>query len=71
MPYTELIREQLIKTNINTLWDFISSPKNLEMIPPKSMKFHITSNNKDLAMPDLSMHACAIWSLSKTVPNSL
>ncbi len=50
MPYTQIIKEQLIKTNINTLWDFISSPKNLQEITPKSMNFHITSNNKDQKM---------------------
>ena len=50
MPYTQIIKEQLIKTNINTLWDFISSPKNLQEITPKSMNFQITSNNKDQKM---------------------
>ena len=50
MPYTQIIREQLIKTDINTLWKFISSPKNLEKITPRSMKFHITSNNEDEKM---------------------
>ena len=50
MSYTQIIREQLIKTNIDDLWDFISSPNNLEKITPNYMHFNITSNNKDQAM---------------------
>ena len=47
MLYTEIKRKQLIKTDIDSLWSFISSPKNLEKITPKWMKFEITSNNED------------------------
>ena len=50
MSYTQIIREQLIKTNIDDLWGFISSPNNLEKITPNYMHFDITSNNKDQAM---------------------
>ena len=50
MPYTQIIREQLVKTNIDKLWSFVSSPKNLEKITPNYMKFNITSNNKNEAM---------------------
>ena len=45
MPYTQIIRKQIIKKDINDLWDFMSSPKNLEKITPKWMQFQITSNN--------------------------
>ena len=43
MPYTQIIRKQIIKKDINDLWDFMSSPKNLEKITPKWMQFKITS----------------------------
>lgn len=39
-------REQLLPVNIDTVWDFISSPKNLSVITPDYMGFNITS--KDL-----------------------
>ena len=50
MSFTQIYREQLVKTDINTLWDFMSSPKNLETITPESMMFKITSKNKDEKM---------------------
>ena len=45
MAYTQIIRKQIIKSDINTLWNFISSPKNLEKITPKWMSFKITSKS--------------------------
>ena len=45
MAYTQIIRKQIIKSDINTLWDFISSPENLEKITPKWMSFKITSKS--------------------------
>ena len=50
MSFTQIHREQLVKTDINTLWEFMSSPKNLETITPESMMFKITSKNKDEKM---------------------
>ena len=50
MAYTQIKRTQLLKTDIDTLWEFISSPKNLQAITPKSMRFKITSDNKDEKM---------------------
>ena len=47
MYYTKIKRKQLIRTDIDSLWNFISSPKNLDKIAPKWMRFEITSNNKD------------------------
>lgn len=35
---------QIIKTDINTLWDFMSSPENLAKITPSYMGFHILGN---------------------------
>tara|TARA_B100000963_G_scaffold230103_1_gene200715 strand:- start:188 stop:649 length:462 start_codon:yes stop_codon:yes gene_type:complete len=48
--YTQIIKKQLIKTDIESLWDFMSSPKNLDRITPKEMKFNIKSKNKDQKM---------------------
>tara|TARA_B100001758_G_scaffold247953_1_gene269048 strand:- start:39632 stop:40117 length:486 start_codon:yes stop_codon:yes gene_type:complete len=50
MAYTQIIREQLVKTNIDDLWSFMSSPKNLQKITPQNMGFIITSKNKDEIM---------------------
>ena len=50
MNFTQIKRTQLIKTDIDTLWEFMSSPKNLESITPKSMMFKITSDNKNEKM---------------------
>ncbi len=48
--HTQIIKKQLIKTDIDNLWDFMSSPKNLDMITPKEMKFNIKSNNGNKKM---------------------
>ncbi len=45
MAIYKLEKAQLIKTDKKTLWDFISSPKNLQEITPKEMGFHITTEN--------------------------
>ena len=50
MAYTQIIRTQIIKKDINDLWDFMSSPKNLQRITPKWMGFKITSNNSNKTM---------------------
>ena len=36
---------QRIPTDVNTLWDFISSPKNLRKITPEELGFEITTPN--------------------------
>jgi len=43
----QLYREQLIDTDLETAWDFISSPKNLDAITPKDMVFEIVSELPD------------------------
>lgn len=40
----ELRRKQLIKADLETVWNFISSPSNLETITPDTMKFTILTN---------------------------
>ncbi len=42
--FYQLKREQLLQTDVETLWDFISSPENLKKITPKYMGFDITSD---------------------------
>ena len=48
--HTQIIKKQLIKTDIDNLWDFMSSPKNLDKITPKEMRFNIISNNGNKKM---------------------
>ena len=43
--FYQLKKEQRINCSIEELWDFTTSPKNLEIITPKSMLFKITSDN--------------------------
>jgi len=45
MAFYQFKREQLLNTNIDELWDFVSSPRNLKKITPEYMGFDITSNN--------------------------
>lgn len=47
MAFYQFKKEQFIKSDIDTIWDFISSPKNLKKITPPEMGFDITS--EDLA----------------------
>lgn len=42
-----LYREQTIATDLDTAWDFISRPENLNKITPTDMDFEIVSNLPD------------------------
>ncbi len=42
----QLKRKQILKSDLETIWNFVSSPKNLPRITPTYMNFNITS--KDL-----------------------
>jgi ligand-binding SRPBCC domain-containing protein len=54
MIHTQIKRAQIIKTDIDTLWEFMSSPNNLKKITPKRMSFNITSkNNNEAIYPDI------------------
>lgn len=44
MAIHTLQRTQKLKTDIHTLWDFISSPKNLKEITPSEMSFELLSD---------------------------
>lgn len=43
-------RSQLVNTDLKTLWDFASSPKNLSRITPDYMNFKIKSSLPDKGM---------------------
>jgi len=43
MSYYQLRRSQKVNSSLNKLWDFISSPRNLDDITPDNMGFEITS----------------------------
>ena len=50
MACSQIIRTQHLKTDIQTLWNFVSSPINLNEITPKDMQFQFISNNKNQKM---------------------
>lgn len=43
MSHFQLKKTQLLNSDIDTIWDFASSPKNLKEITPDYMLFNITS----------------------------
>lgn len=45
MAHFQLIKKQFLKTDLETIWDFASSPKNLKEITPDHMLFDITPKN--------------------------
>ena len=45
--YYQIKKEQVINCKIDELWDFVTSPKNLEIITPNEMKFEVNSGNQD------------------------
>lgn len=45
MAIYQLYREQKLEGSMDAVWNFISSPENLQKITPKYMGFHITSKN--------------------------
>jgi len=45
MGFYQFQREQLVNTNIDELWEFISSPQNLKKITPEYMGFDISTEN--------------------------
>ena len=44
---------QYLKTDLNSIWKFASSPQNLKKITPDYMLFNITSNIKDPIYPGM------------------
>jgi ligand-binding SRPBCC domain-containing protein len=47
MPFYQFKTQQIIPANIEEVWSFISSPKNLKKITPSYMGFDITSSLKN------------------------
>ena len=47
MKQYQLYREQQLNCDIETAWDFFSSPNNLEKITPKDMNFTVLSEESD------------------------
>ena len=50
MSHYQFKREQFLKTDIDIIWNFASSPKNLKEITPDYMLFNITSNLEEEKM---------------------
>jgi ligand-binding SRPBCC domain-containing protein len=47
----QLIEKTFIKSDIQTVWDFFSSPQNLKKITPAHMGFHIIAGGQGLMYP--------------------
>ena len=45
MKCTQIFKKQLINSDLDTVWNFMSSPNNLSKITPSKMNFKITSTN--------------------------
>lgn len=45
MKVYQFLRKQLISYDLESVWNFISSPRNLEIITPEFLEFKITSQN--------------------------
>ena len=43
MAFYQLNYQQVIKSDMNTVWEFIANPRNLKTITPDYMGFDITS----------------------------
>lgn len=54
----QLYREQIIDTDIETAWDFISSPRNLDAITPDDMSFEIITEVPDKMYDGLLIEYC-------------
>lgn len=50
MAFYQLIKTQKLPTNINEIWNFISSPANLKEITPEHMGFVVTGNTGEEKM---------------------
>lgn len=50
MSHFQLKKEQFLKTDLDTIWDFASSPANLREITPDYMLFEITSKGMQVKM---------------------
>ena len=53
MGFYQFKKSQFIPASIDTVWDFISSPKNLKEITPDYMGFEITSQQPEKMYPGM------------------
>lgn len=53
MSHFQLTKVQELNTDLDTIWDFASSPKNLKEITPDHMLFHITSEVAEKMYPGM------------------
>jgi ligand-binding SRPBCC domain-containing protein len=53
MSHYQFIREQFLQTDLDTIWDFASSPQNLKEITPDYMLFNITSKQEEKMYPGM------------------
>ena len=51
--YYQFCSVQYLNTDLKSIWEFASSPKNLKKITPDYMLFNITSNNNDKIYPGM------------------
>lgn len=57
MGIHKIYKQQFVNTDLQTLWDFIATPKNLDKITPDDMKFTIlTKNLPDKMYPGMMIH---------------
>ena len=47
MGYYQIKKKQIIKTDIDTLWSFVSRPKNLNKITPSDIGFQIINQSSE------------------------
>ena len=43
----QLVRKQLVPADLDKVWDFFATPRNLERMTPKDLKFEITHLNSE------------------------
>jgi hypothetical protein len=71
MAFYQFQKSQIVNASTEELWDFISSPQNLEKITPKHMEFNIQTPN----LPDKiyeEMIICILFAFCQVFrPNGL
>ncbi|ASS50112.1 MAG: hypothetical protein A3D31_11120 [Candidatus Fluviicola riflensis] len=51
----QLKREQLVKTDLQTCWNFFASPKSLKLITPENMKIRVLTEQPDTIYEGLTI----------------
>ena len=58
MGYYQIKKKQIIKTDIDTLWSFVSRPENLNKITPNDIGFQIINHSTKFQMGFATDHFC-------------